>query len=236
MGRDMCPATDVRHLASLYLDAKRAVVQRGFGWEIDWQASLEFDRLTESTFLQEAAWVVLTAGMRESVVRRRFNDVSEAFFQWSSAKDIVDSRRQCRHRALAVFNHRAKIEAILGIAHRTACLSFEWIKSRILEQGVSYLRRLPFIGPVTSFHLAKNIGLQTAKPDRHLVRIAALFGFPSAQTMCETIAQEVCDSVSVIDVVLWRYATLHIDYNDRLRHAYLAMGSSTCNTLCPVAI
>ena len=222
----MRPAPDTRQLAALYLDAKRAVVQGGFGWEIDWQESLEFDRLTEPSFLQEAAWVVLTAGMREAVVRRRFNAVSEAFLGWSSAKAIVDSRRRCRRRALAVFNHRPKIGAILGIAHRTASLSFEWIKSRILEQGVSYLQRLPFIGPVTSFHLAKNIGLQTAKPDRHLVRIAALFGFPSAQTMCETIAEEVCDSVSVIDVVLWRYATLHIDYGDRLRHAYLGMESA----------
>lgn len=232
----MRPAPDTRLLASMYLDAKRSVVQGGFGWEIEWQASLEFDRLTEPAFLQEAAWVVLTAGMKEAVVRTRFNAVSKAFLDWSSARAIVDSKRQCRQRALSVFNHRAKINAILGIAHRTAALSFEWIRSRILEQGVSYLQRLPFIGPVTSFHLAKNIGLQTAKPDRHLVRIANLFGFPSVQTMCETIAQEVCDSVPVIDVVLWRYATLHFDYGDRLRHAYLAMGLPTRDTSCALVI
>src|SRR6266705_5698757 len=110
----MPQSADTRLLASMYLDAKRSVVQGGFGWEIDWQASVQFERLTEATFLQESAWVVLTAGMKESVVRRRFFALSEAFLQWSSARHIVDSAHQCRQRALAVFNHRAQINAILG--------------------------------------------------------------------------------------------------------------------------
>jgi hypothetical protein len=223
----MTSASNTRLLASTYLDAKRSVVDAGFSQEIEWQASLNLEQLTEPVFLREAAWVVLNAGMREAVVRRRFDALSEAFLLWSSAREIVGARRLCQRRALAIFNHRPKITAIVSIAYKIAAVSFEWMRSRVLEQGAYYLQRLPFIGPVTSLHLAKNIGLHIAKPDRHLTRIATLFGFPSAQAICEAIAREVCDSVPVVDIVLWRYATLHSDYLDRLRHTRLKRAYST---------
>ncbi len=207
---------DGRTLASIYLDAKRAVIDAGWAWEIDWQASIKFDRVTEPVFLREAAWVILCAGMKETVVRSRFGQVSDAFLGWCSARGIVEARRACRRRALSAFKNVHKINAILSVADRVAALSFDWIRTQLLEQGVSYLQRLPFVGPVTSFHLAKNLGLQVAKPDRHLVRIAGALELPSVQSMCETIATEVLDPVSVVDVVLWRYATLHSDYRERL--------------------
>jgi len=211
---------DGRTLAALYLDAKRAVIEAGWAWEIDWQANVRLDRVTEPIFLREAAWVILCTGMKETVVRKRFELVSDAFLKWCSARSIVQARQSCRRRALSAFHHRRKVDAILGVADRVAALSFDWIRTQLFEQGVMYLQRLPFVGPVTSFHLAKNLGLQVAKPDRHLVRIARAFGFPSVQTMCEAIAGEVLDSVASVDLVLWRYATLHADYRDRLKRLY----------------
>jgi DnaJ-domain-containing protein 1 len=79
------------------------------------------------------------------------------------------------------------------------------------------LRTLPFIGPVTQFHLAKNIGLDVAKPDRHLVRIAQLFQFASVQDLCETIANQAGTRVAVVDLVFWRFATLNRRYLEALR-------------------
>jgi hypothetical protein len=46
------------------------------------------------------------------------------------------------------------------------------------------------------------------KPDRHLSRICSLWGYATPLQMCETIAAVVGDKVSVIDTVMWRYATL----------------------------
>ncbi len=216
----MRDCADGRTLASIYLDAKHDVIEAGWAWEIDWQASLKLDCVTEPVFLREAAWVILCAGMRETVVRRRFAQVSDAFLRWCSARSIVQARHACRRRALSAFNNSRKIDAILSVADRVAALSFDWIRARLFEQGAEYLQRLPFIGPVTCFHLAKNLGLQLAKPDRHLVSIARALGFCSVQSMCEAIAGEVFDPVAVVDIVLWRYATLHSDYRDRLKHLY----------------
>jgi len=210
----------------MYLDVKRGVIEAGFAWEVEWQGTVTLNGLTEPGFLREAAWVILCSGMREAVVRGRFADLSEAFLGWRSAQEIVVERRSCRRRALAAFNHRSKIDAIIDISRQVAAVTFEGIRADLVLRGVSYLQSLPFIGPVTSFHLAKNIGLQVAKPDRHLVRIAAMFGFSSAQGMCAAIADVVQDPIPVVDVVLWRFAALHREYPRLLMQSYTDLWAS----------
>ena len=64
------------------------------------------------------------------------------------------------------------------------------------------------MGPVTSCHLAKNLGMEIVKPDRHLTRLAEKAGYDTVEQMCRTIADIVGDTLSVIDVVFWRYATI----------------------------
>jgi len=75
----------------------------------------------------------------------------------------------------------------------------------ILEDPVLALRCLPYIGEITSYHLAKNLGADVAKPDRHLVRFAASQGFSDVHTLCSAISQVSGDPLRVVDVVLWRF-------------------------------
>ena len=69
-------------LASVYLNAKERVIQAGFADEIDWQEEVSLEDVDEHTFLRECAWVVLSAGFREGILRRRFQDISKAFLEW----------------------------------------------------------------------------------------------------------------------------------------------------------
>jgi len=55
-----------------YAFAKTIVQDEGFQDEILWQSNLCFDNLNESTFLREIAWVILTCGMKETIIRNRF--------------------------------------------------------------------------------------------------------------------------------------------------------------------
>ncbi len=191
-----------------YLRALLTVVESGFGYEIDWQEQCRLDRITESVFLQEAAWVILSAGMREQVVRQRFPRVAEAFLNWSSAEDILRVKDQCSRSALAAFNHPAKISAITWVAEMVARRSFCAVRAALETGGVEMLGRLPYIGPVTKFHLAKNLGLDVAKPDRHLMRLSESAGCSSPQRLCQLIATVTGDRVPTVDIVLWRYATI----------------------------
>ena len=199
-------------IIEIYMKAKEAVIGEGFVAEIDWQDGIRFSQIGESDFLREAAWVVLSSGMREAVIRLKFPAMSEAFYFWRSANQVVKNLEQCRIRALAVFRHRQKINAIITIAERIYAQGFEIFKTRIQSEGVEFIQTLPFMGPATSYHLAKNIGLDLVKPDRHLLRVAAAAGYASPQLLCQDISEAVGDRVSVIDLVIWRFATLNSNY------------------------
>lgn len=201
-------STSHRKLAYHYLIAKEQVIEAGYAEEIDWQDEVSIEKLNESDFLREAAWVVLSAGFRESIIRDKFYRISEAFLNWSDANSIISQRESCRHDALLMFRNKRKIDSIIEIVDRVACEGFIAIYRNIITNGIYYLQQLPYIGPVTSYHLAKNIGLSTAKPDRHLIRVANSFGYNSVERMCKDISNEVGDSIQVIDIVLWRHATI----------------------------
>jgi len=201
-------------LAWTYLDAKRYVLLSGCAEEVAWQNAVDFEGLTETGFLRETAWVILNSGMRESVIRHLFADVSRAFLDWKSAQWIHANHERCASTALRCFKHKPKITAILDIVSHVARLGFQTVMENVRREGIAYMLRFPYIGPATSLHLAKNIGLHTAKPDRHLCRMAGAVGCESPQAMCEHIAWMTGDSVPVVDLVLWRFATLRGDYLD----------------------
>jgi hypothetical protein len=62
---------------------------------------------------------------------------------------------------------------------------------------------------VTWRHLAKILGAPVAKADRHLVRLDAAAGRPSADVMCDVIGRWIGEPVAVVDIVLWRWSVLH---------------------------
>lgn len=199
-------------LADAYIGAKEYVIEHGFAGEIDWQDSIHLADVTESTFLSEAAWVVLSSGMRESIIRRIFPSFSGAFFDWESSELIYERAEECRVSGNAIFRHKGKVDAIIKIAEQVDLIGFDSFKNNLELRGVEFIQLLPFMGPATSFHLAKNIGLDVVKPDRHLKRVAGVANYENPDYLCSDISRLVGDRLSVIDIVIWRFATLNPDY------------------------
>ncbi len=202
-------AEKLQKVVDFYLLAKSVVLSEGFADELKWQNRLQFSGVGESVFLREAAWVVLSSGMRETVVRSKFQSFSDAFYNWFSARRI---RTNAHH--LRIFGHARKIDSIIEISRSVDTNGFDFIKDKIQTEGVLFLQSLPYVGPTTCYHLAKNLGLDVVKPDRHLLRISALMGYANPAEFCETIANSVGDRVSVVDLVVWRYATLNPGYRN----------------------
>jgi hypothetical protein len=198
-------------LAHAYLDARAYVIACGFEHEIDWQEDVRVESFTESDFLRESAWVILCSGMRERVVCSIFPSLTEVFFGWESARLIAEHAEECIGRAQSLFRHSGKITAIANAARYAAEHGVERIRGRLVNEGPVILSELAFIGPVTCLHLAKNLGVATAKPDRHLLRIAHATGY-TPDELCHEISRVTQHSIGVIDLVLWRYATLRADY------------------------
>jgi hypothetical protein len=174
--------------------------------EVDWQRTQCFSEFDESMLLRESAWVILCGGFREGTVRKIFDYISLCFCDWESAEVIAESSESCLQAAYSAFRNVRKLESIVEISKIVAGTGFGPLKERILENPVIELSRLPHIGPVTSVHLAKNLGLQVAKPDRHLLRVSRAFGFgDDVGVLCSTIAERTGEKVSVVDLILWRF-------------------------------
>jgi hypothetical protein len=194
-----------------YLFAKTIVLDSGFQDEINWQSTRNFNSLNERDFLRETAWVILTSGMRESIIRKIFSDISTCFFKWDRKK-IVQNMSSTLLSALKIFNNKPKIFAILDVVKRINDIGFLKLKKKIQKNPLETLADFSYIGPITVYHLAKNIGLPLAKPDRHLVRIAQMEKYTDVQQFCCDISKLCGDSISVVDIVLWRFATLEPNY------------------------
>lgn len=75
------------------------------------------------------------------------------------------------------------------------------------EDKLAYLETLPYIGSIIKFHLAKNLGLDYCKPDRHLVRIAKTYN-TTPEEMCKKLAETTSDRITTVDLIIWRAANL----------------------------
>jgi endonuclease III len=128
----------------------------------------------------------LNSGFREAVVRKHFSYISLCFCDWESAAAIVQDSKNCIACAASVFGNRHKLRALIEAARTIKSESFEAFRLRVEADAVSELEKLPYIGAVTKFHLAKNLGLDVAKPDRHLVRVAKRFGYKTCKKCVET--------------------------------------------------
>ena len=174
-------------LMNYYYLAYAYVCENGYEDEIDYVTQiLPLSKQTPEYFLSEYIYVVLNAGMREQVAQK-------IYIRFMDSKD------------LSKIGHLGKRNAI-----STAIINYkEWFQ--ILQKStdpIQYLETLPWIGPITKYHLARNIGIDTVKPDRHLVRLAEQFGFTSPLSMCQEIQKHESENLGVIDVILWRYCNL----------------------------
>lgn len=172
----------------LFLIAYHSVCENGYFDEIEYfRNNKPFEDQDSTTFFLEYVWTVLNAGMKEQVARKIYN----VFIEKLDPSKI---------------GHLGKRRAI-----QEAINNYEiWFDQlQRANNKIDYLETLPWIGPVTKYHLARNIGIDTVKPDRHLVRLAEEYGFASPLELCKEIQRTIPEKLGVIDVILWRYCNLN---------------------------
>lgn len=175
-------------ILGFYNKATEYIINHGFAHEISMVRTREFKNLTARYFLEEYVYVVCNAGMRNQVAEK-------IYMKWIKfGSDTL--------------NHKGK-RAAIELAEGNYTDWFIKLKScKDLNEQLDYLQTLPWIGPITKYHLARNLGVDVAKPDRHLVKLAKRFEFDTVQEMCESISKQTNERVGVIDVILWRYCNL----------------------------
>jgi len=186
-----------RRLLHGYLTASEFVVDAGFASDIDWAEDLRFVVPTPEYVMREAAFVILNSGFRFQVARKLWPDLTTAF-RGLDPKLIDES---CRAPALRVLRHERKINAIIVMA----VIVRDDLPGIVSDRNEpEQLCRLPYIGPVTCYHLAKLLGADVVKPDVHLVRAARAAG-KDPHDLCRLIASLTGYRITTVDSVLWRW-------------------------------
>lgn len=174
---------------AVYLDLRARVEKAGFGPDIEWAQTVK-EPVLPVAFFSEYAWVLLNSGMREQVAR----------IIWERVRAALDAEQP----VFSVFRHPGKAAAIQEAWERRA---ERFVAFQAAADKMEFLRVLPWIGPITVFHLAKNCGIDCAKPDRHLERIAGASG-ATVEELCAGLARETGDRVATVDYVIWRAANM----------------------------
>jgi len=157
------------------------------------------EAVTSWFFFQQYVFVVLCSYWKEQYARKEW----DRYFESAGDLTCISNKRK----RSAVFNVRPDYQY--------------WFRDVLAAKDrIVFLQTMPMIGPVTCRHLARNIGIDCVKPDRHMNRLAAEFGYGSSNKvseqikittqMCKDIQDDIggADYLGVIDVVLWRACNL----------------------------
>ncbi|MBD3213433.1 MAG: hypothetical protein GF311_12570 [Candidatus Lokiarchaeota archaeon] len=120
---------------------------------------------------------------------------------------------------LDAINHAEKRKAIKEVYSNIDTYFKRYSNSENKLEFFQY--SLPYIGEIGKYHLARNLGFNMAKPDRHLMKISNYFGFNDVQEFYKFVSEDTKDEIIVIDYVFWRFANLNLNYIDNIERIIL---------------
>ena len=173
-----------------YMELREMLIIAGYGGEIEWAQTVK-PPVDAEEFAAEAIWVVLCSGMKEQVARLIQKRV------WATIRGGKPVKGN-------VLGKSGKATAIDTIWRDRAAL---FATFRAANDKLAFCKSLPWIGDITKYHLAKNLGVDCAKPDVHLERVAAHYGTTTAD-LCADLARATGDRIATVDIVIWRACNL----------------------------
>lgn len=175
-----------------YLECRRRVIE--LDPEAFARSGEKLPPIDATDFALRVAYVVLNAGMRWSVARVIWVRLQLSLIETGTVGDTFRHPRK-----------RAAIDEIMRERdEKFEAFRLAWAAGP--DKVIEFCASLSFIGDVTKFHLAKNLGVDCAKPDIWLERIARESG-ESVETMCRRLADASGDRVATVDYVIWKAAT-----------------------------
>lgn len=169
---------------------------------------------TPEEFAYETFYVICVAGFKQDYAKKMCQNVINLIEKQNGNITIDDLS--------TVYGNKLKVKAIFDVweNRRKYCEYFYACKTN--EDKLSFLGSLPFVGNITKYHLARNLGMNFVKYDIWIQRLGVgLYGdeslcdkvnnsrlLPEIKKACDImfnhIHEETGEMVGFIDVVLWR--------------------------------
>jgi len=191
-----------------YLRLRTQLLAAGYGQEYEWAQTVRSPDTTPERFVAQAIWVICCSGFKEQAAR-----VTEA---------AVWKALEAGNSATVVFPRSGKGRAIDKLWSEREAFYGQFVGLLVdkapTEKIVAWVATLPYVGGrILRYHFAKNLGVDCAKPDRHLLRLVHAQGgmvegdgFEAVMTVCRSIANATGDRIATVDLLLWRACNLGI--------------------------
>jgi hypothetical protein len=184
--------------------------------------TLDVKQVTGTDFMGQCAWAIYGAGFKFDVLAPKWPELQAIYLHWD-VQQIVEQAETVKEAALKIIGHQGKVEAILTIAGK---LSQGWpdIRSTLLDllswdangipvetqPFIKYLDALPWVGEVLASYIAKNIGVDSIKPDLWMLRLAKWLEYKPGKSGVWDMARDFQslndERINVIDTVCWNWA------------------------------
>lgn len=149
-------------LVSAYPSIRRAIAEQ-YAREVRFYEELDLDEIDESFLMREYCWVVLNSGFREKTVAKVFDYISLCFFDWESSDIILRHSDECISTALYGFCSYRKLNGLVAGIEKINREGVQRIRCEIKRRNWDFFYDMPYLGPVTVLHLARNCGADRAQ-------------------------------------------------------------------------
>lgn len=168
---------------------------------------------TAEEFAHEVFYVICVAGFKQDYAKATCNRI---------IKLIEDKPDFDLNDLNDIYGNKNKVKAVFDVWKNRNKYQESFYNLKTIDEKVEYLGTLPFVGNITKYHLARNLGMNFVKYDIWIQRLGvALYGdenlvdkvnnsklLPEIKNVCdimfEKIWEETLEKKGYIDVVLWR--------------------------------
>lgn len=168
---------------------------------------------TADDFAYECFYVVCVAGFKQDYAKAMCDKI---------IKLTKENKNFTIEDLSKIYGNKLKVKAIKNIWDNRETYKNKFYELKNIEDKVEFLGSLPYIGNITKYHLARNLGLNFVKYDIWIQRLGvALYGtedfvnkvnntklIPEIKYFCDImfkkLEEEIGEKVGFIDVVLWR--------------------------------
>lgn len=121
-------------------------------------------KLSPTAFASAVSYVILASGFNQNTAKK----IHKIIMPLMNQNPTIDDLKK-------FFKNDVKLKSIIKVWQNKIAFCDEYYNCKNLDEKISCLKKLPYIGDITVNHLARNLGENVVKYDRWIQRLGALY-------------------------------------------------------------